>query len=208
MTFTTFSQSNLSATDLILTYVNTNARSRSSTALEIRACCVFSTITFSCCGPAQVDPWRTYISVTRDLTRPQSVILIPIAPRAPFGRTSLLRSKERGLGTSQTRNSDRPLRKYHNFLNGNLRVFWYSSKWPNETFDYHKWSLRNFSEDQEKKIPWITREPLIFFREMGNIDFIPIPGDIYRWLLNRGQFYRNQGGWFSGLGKRVTWVTA
>ena len=115
--FTTFSQSNLSTTDLILTYVSTNARSRSRTALEIRACYVFRTITFSCCGPAQVDPWRTYISVTRDLTRPQSFILIPITPRAPFGRASLLLSKERGLGTSQTRNSDRPLRKYHNFLN-------------------------------------------------------------------------------------------
>ena len=115
--FTTFSQSNLSTTDLILTYVSTNARSRSRTALEIRACYVFRTITFSCCGPAQVDPWRTYISVTRDLTRPQSFILIPITPRAPFGRASLLRSKERGLGTSQTRNSDRPLRKDHNFLN-------------------------------------------------------------------------------------------
>lgn len=116
-TFTTFSQSNLSTTDLILTYVSTNARSRSRTALEIRACYVFRTITFSCCGPARVDPWRTYISVTRDLTRPQSFILIPITPRAPFGRASLLRSKERGLGTSQTKNSDRPLRKYHNFLN-------------------------------------------------------------------------------------------
>ena len=115
--FTTFSQSNLSTTDLILTHVSTNARSRSRTALEIRACYVFRTITFSCCGPAQVDPWRTYISVTRDLTRPQSFILIPITPRAPFGRASLLRSKERGLGTRQTRNSDRPLRKYHNFLN-------------------------------------------------------------------------------------------
>ena len=82
--FTTFSQSNLSTTDLILTYVSTNARSRSRTALEIRACYVFRTITFSCCGPARVDPWRTYISVTRDLTRPQSFILIPITPRAPL----------------------------------------------------------------------------------------------------------------------------
>jgi len=151
MAFTTFSLSNLSATDLILTYVNTNARSRSSTALEIRACFVFRTITFSCCGPAQVDPWRTYISVTRDLTRPQSVILIPITPRAPFGRASLMRSKERALGMSQKRNSDRPLRKYDNFLNGNLRVFWYFSKWPNETFDYHWWPFRDFSEDKSQE---------------------------------------------------------
>lgn len=171
--FTTFSQSNLSTTDLILTYVSTNARSRSRTALEFRACYVFRTITFSCCGPAQVDPWRTYISVTRDLTRPQSFILIPITPRAPFARASLLRSKERELGTSQTRNSDRPLRKYHNFLNGNLRVFWYFSKWPNETFDYHKWPLRDFSEDQEKKIPWITRELLIFSGRWGTLISYP-----------------------------------